>query len=90
MGTAAKIAVEEKSLISQLEKAKQDSRNAREGLVLDFSAVYRIDAADLHALEDFARFVREKELNVILRGVHVDLYKTLKLLGLADHFSFAS
>ncbi|HTZ84784.1 MAG TPA: STAS domain-containing protein [Candidatus Acidoferrales bacterium] len=90
MGTVAEFAVEENSLISLLEKAKQEPNNTRTDLVLDCSTVHRIDAADLRALEDFAQFATEKELNVILRGVRVDLYKVLKLIGLTNYFSFAN
>lgn len=90
MGTAAVVAIEEASLIPLLEKAKQNSLNRRGELILDFSAVHRIDAAGLRVLEEFARSAREKELTVILRGVHVDFYKALKLIGLADKFSFVS
>lgn len=90
METASVVAVEEASLISLLEKTGQSSQNTRGELVLDFSAVRRIDAAGLRVLEEFARSAGEKELNVILRGVQVDLYKALKLIGLTDQFSFVS
>jgi anti-anti-sigma regulatory factor len=88
MGTAAVLAIEEGALISRLENAKQSSQTTSGELILDFSAVHRIDAAGLHALEDFARFARDKRLKVILRGIHVDLYKALKLIGVTDQFSF--
>ncbi|HET9307375.1 MAG TPA: STAS domain-containing protein [Candidatus Sulfotelmatobacter sp.] len=63
----------------------------REGgeLVLDFSTVRRIDASGLRALEQFANAAVEKEVKVVLRGVKVNLYKTLKLVKLAHRFSFA-
>lgn len=87
MGTAT---VEQASLISLLEKAKQNSQNTRGELILDFSSVYRTDCHSLRALEEFAQFAKKRELNVVLRGVHVDLYKALKLIGLTDEFSFVS
>jgi len=88
MGTAAVLAIEEASLISLLERAKKNLPDERGELVLDFSAVHRIDAAGLRALEEFARFSHKKEIQIILRGVQVDLYKALKLIGLTDQFSF--
>lgn len=58
-------------------------------LVLDFSMVRRIDAGALRALEQFANAAAEKQVKVFLRGVNVNLYKTLKLVKLARRFSFA-
>ncbi|MFZ0733090.1 MAG: sodium-independent anion transporter [Candidatus Sulfotelmatobacter sp.] len=90
METVAVVMIEEKWLTSSLQKAKQDFVNARGELVLDFSAVHRIDAAGLQALEEFARFAGKKEVKVALRGVNVDLYKALKLMGVSGHFLFVS
>lgn len=59
-------------------------------LVLDFSAVGRIGAPVIHDLERLAAKAREHSVEVHLRGVNVEVYKTLKLIALAGHFSFAS
>jgi anti-anti-sigma regulatory factor len=63
-------------------------RESRE-LLLDFSTVRRIDVSGLRALEQFANAADEKSVKVVLRGVNVNLYKTLKLVKLAHRFSFA-
>lgn len=48
-----------------------------------------MDAGGLRALEQFAKAADEKAVMVVLRGVNVNLYKTLKLVKLAHRFSFA-
>lgn len=58
-------------------------------VVLDFSVVRRIDSAALRALQQFAHVADEKGVRVVLRGVNVALYRTLKLVKLAQRFSFA-
>ena len=58
--------------------------------VLDFSSVRRMDSSGLRALERFADAAAEKQVKIALRGVNVPLYRTLKLVKLAQRFSFAS
>jgi anti-anti-sigma regulatory factor len=57
-------------------------------VVLDFSSVRRIDSSALGALEKLAGTADDKAVKVTLRGVNVDIYKTLKLAKLAPRFSF--
>ena len=57
-------------------------------LVLDFSNINRIDASVLTALELLAATAEARDLKVGLRGVNVDIYKVLKLMKLAQRFSF--
>jgi len=57
-------------------------------VVLDFSAVRRIDPSALRAMEDLANSADDKAAKVVLRGVNVDIYKVLKLMKLARRFSF--
>ena len=59
-------------------------------LVLDFSRVHRIDTAALRALEQLAAKARERSVKPVLRGVGVDVYKVLKLVGAGTEFSFAN
>lgn len=83
------LSVDEQHAGSALQQAA--GRIEREGgeLALDFSMVRRIDASALRALEQFANAADEKAVKVVLRGVNVNLYKTLKLVKLARRFSFA-
>jgi len=55
--------------------------------VLDFSSVDRIDAAAARALEELAD---RSSVPITLRGVNIGVYRALKLLKLAERFSFAS
>ena len=57
-------------------------------VVLDFSSVRCIDSSTLRALEKFAGMADEKSVKPLLRGVNVNLYKTLKLVKVAGRFSF--
>ncbi len=57
-------------------------------MLLDFSAVRRIDSGALVAMEKLAASAGEKSVKVVLRGVNVDVYKVLKLVKLAPRFSY--
>ncbi|MFZ0864286.1 MAG: STAS domain-containing protein [Candidatus Sulfotelmatobacter sp.] len=59
-------------------------------VVLDFSSVRRIDSSALRAMEELARMADEKNVNVVFRGVNVDVYKVLKLVKLTGRFSFVN
>jgi anti-anti-sigma regulatory factor len=58
-------------------------------MVLDFSAVGRIDPATARALEALADLAGQSSVRVVLRGVNIDIYKALKLLRLSPKLSFA-
>jgi len=65
--------------------------NSAEGeVLLDFSAVRRIDPAGLRAVEEFATAAEGMSVKVALRGVNVDVYKVLKLARLTGRFSFVN
>jgi anti-anti-sigma regulatory factor len=59
-------------------------------LLLDFSLVSRMDASAIRAMEKLAALADAIAVKVVLRGVHVDVYKVLKLTKLAPRFSFVS
>jgi anti-anti-sigma regulatory factor len=84
------LAVDEKELILELQDAagKLDANPGE--LVLDFSAVSRIDPKAVLAIEEFAREAENKAVRVILRGVNVDVYKVLKLVKVAPRYSFVA
>lgn len=82
--------IDEHRLMASLEGAAQELDGTVQELALDFSAVRRIDSRGLRALEELARKAEQKKIKVVLRGVNVDLYKTLKLIKLASRFSFVN
>ena len=57
-------------------------------LVLDFSALRRLDSSAVRALEILADIAEERSAKLSLRGLNIDGYKTLKLMKLAHRFSF--
>ena len=63
--------------------------NRAEGeVVLDFSAVRRIDPSAVRAMEELADLADARSVKVVLRAVNMDIYRVLKLLKLAQRFSF--
>jgi anti-anti-sigma factor len=57
-------------------------------LVLDLSAVRRIDPSGLRALDDLAAKAHQKAVKVVLGGVHIDVYRVLKLMKIERRFTF--
>jgi len=57
-------------------------------LVLDVSALRRIDSQVLTALEELADAAKRKNVTLALRGLDVSVYKVLKLLKLSSQFSY--
>lgn len=57
-------------------------------VVLDLSLVRRVDSGAIAALEELASHADESGVRIVLRGVHVEIYKVLKLVRLSPHFSF--
>jgi len=87
---AALVNVDEDRVVAVLQEAAGNLDGAQGEVVLDFSAVRRIDSPGLRALEDLARAAEDKGVKVVLRGVNVDVYKVLKLVKLTRRFSFAN
>lgn len=56
--------------------------------VVDLSSVARVDPAAVAALAELAAAAETRRLQVTLRGVVVDVYRVLKLTGLAGKFRF--
>ncbi len=77
-------------LVDGLREAAHKLDGAPGELVLDFSAVARMDAKALHCMEELAVAAESKSVKVGLRNVNVDIYKVLKLVKLAPRFSFRS
>jgi anti-anti-sigma regulatory factor len=79
--------IDANNVMADLLKA-EESLEARQELALDFSGVTRIDSAGLEGLQSFAQRAEDKKTKVALRGVNVNVYKTLKLERLTPRFSF--
>jgi anti-anti-sigma regulatory factor len=76
------------SVARALQEASEKLDGAGGEVVLDFSAVHRIDPRVLRAMESLAGTAADKSAKIVLRGVNVDIYKVLKLAKLAPRFSF--
>jgi anti-anti-sigma regulatory factor len=57
-------------------------------LVLDFSAVKRLDAEALTQLGELAAIAEQRVARIAIRGVNVDVYRVLKTARLASCFTF--
>lgn len=77
------------NVMAELLKA-EESLEGRQELALDFSGVSRIDSAGLEGLQKFARRAEDRKTKVTLRGLNVNVYKTLKLARLTPAFSFVN
>jgi len=82
--------VDAEHLADSLIEAREQLDSVTGETVLDFSAVHRIDASALRALQELARAADERNVKIGLRAVNVDIYKVLKLMSLAPRFSFMS
>ncbi len=82
------MAIDGENVAASLQAAidKLDSANE---VVLDFSAVPRIDADALKAMENLAGVAAAKAAKIVLCGVQVDVYRVLMLAKLTPRFAFA-
>jgi len=80
--------VEGEGVIPAVEVALERLNNAGDEIILDFSAVARIDPSALRAMESLVTTADNKAAKVALRGVNVEVYRVLKLMQLAPRFSF--
>lgn len=82
---------EEKAGIAEpLARAMEQLDGAEKELTVDLSAIRRLRAADLRALEDLARAAEQQTVKLTLRGAGPEVYKTLKVAKAAQKFSFAN
>ncbi len=77
-------------LAAALQQASEKLDTANGQLVLDFSAVCRVDPGALARLEELAGMAEGRGVKLALRGVNIEIYKVLKLARLAPRFSFLS
>jgi anti-anti-sigma regulatory factor len=80
--------VDEANVVTALQEAAHQLERVGGEMVLDFSSVRRLDSSAVRAIEKLASIADEKAVKVALRGVNIDLYKTLKLMKLTHRFTF--
>jgi anti-anti-sigma regulatory factor len=84
-----RITVDPESVVHTLQhEVLEEVNRAESEIVLDFSAVRRIDPSVVGAMKELVDLADERSVKVVLRAVSVDIYKVLKLLKLAGRFSF--
>jgi anti-anti-sigma regulatory factor len=88
MTTSTSLLVDSACPLKTLQEAVAMVASADGELVLDFSAVQSIDTKALAAMEGLAKGAERANLAVVFRGVHVKVYKVLKLARLTSEFSF--
>ncbi len=87
---AVQFKIDGERVVRGMEEARDKLDGAGPEMILDFSAVKRIDAPGLRALEELAARADDKGVKIVLRGASIDVYKVLKLMRLAGRFSFAN
>jgi anti-anti-sigma regulatory factor len=82
------LTVDAQCVAGTLQEARKRLESGEGEAVLDFSNVRRIDPKAVQALEELAQLGSGKAIRITLRGVSVDVYKTLKLMKLSEALSF--
>lgn len=90
MEIAVLLKIDEQRVTQTLEEAREKLDSSDQELILDFSAVRRIDSAALKSIERFADSAEQKSVKVVVRGMNVASYKVLKLVNLTPRFSFVA
>jgi anti-anti-sigma regulatory factor len=88
MAIAVLLQLSEDDLLSGLRQAGEKLGSTDGEMVLDFSAVDRIDPAAISAMEDLAGVAQAAGVKLALRGVNIGVYKVLKLAKLRSQFTF--
>ncbi|HZP64564.1 MAG TPA: STAS domain-containing protein [Terriglobales bacterium] len=78
--------LEEGQIAAALQQVVQNLGSGE--IVLDFTAVQRMDSDEMRTLEELAKAATEKRIGVVLRRLDVDLYKSIKLMKPGARFSF--
>lgn len=82
--------IEEGQVTHILADARARLRSADGNLVLDFSAVRRLDTHALSALENLLAMAEQQQAAIALRGVTVEVYRVLKAVCLASRLTFVN
>ena len=75
-------------VVPSLEGARKKLDGAEGEMILDFSSVNRVDATALRAVEELAGDAERRGVKLVLRGASIYVYRVLKLMKLAQRFSF--
>ncbi len=79
---------ETKRFLESLLQAKEQLCGTATEMVMDLSAVRRIDPEVIKQLEELVSVAKSRKIRLVLRGVSVDIYKVLKLMKLSAQFSY--
>jgi anti-anti-sigma regulatory factor len=82
--------IDEERVVQGLQEVREKLDSVEGEVALDFFSVRRLDASALKAMEELAGIADDKSVKVVLRAVHVGVYRVLKLVKLTSRFSFAS
>jgi len=84
------LTIDEERVVQGLQAAGEKLDSVEDEVTLDFSSVRRLDARALKAMKEFAGIADDKSVRVVLRAVHVAVYKVLKLVKLTSRFSLVN
>jgi anti-anti-sigma factor len=87
---AAAVEIDATCVATALQEVLRNLETAETEIMLDFSAVHRMDASALRALQQLADAAEEKKIKVVLRGISAEVYRVLRLLDAAQRFSLAN
>jgi anti-anti-sigma regulatory factor len=82
--------IDEERVVQGLQEVGEKLDSVEGEVALDFSSVRRLDASALNAMEELAGIADDKSVKVVLRAVHVGVYRVLKLVKLTSRFSFVN
>jgi anti-anti-sigma regulatory factor len=80
--------IEEEHLAQQLAEVREMLDGAEHEIVLDCSGVLRVDPNALRAFAELSETADDKEVEIALQGVNVDIYRVLKLMKITEGFRF--
>lgn len=88
--TATTPHTDEARTLEILSEAAQKLATGNCDVMLDFSAVQRLDVELLRRLEELAGIADQKAARITLQNVNIDVYKVLKLMKLTRRLSFVN
>jgi anti-anti-sigma regulatory factor len=82
--------IDEQNAVLDFQAAANSLDRADSELVIDCSALERLDPRAIANLEALANKADEHQVKVVLHGVRVGVYKVLRLVRLTPRFSFTN
>ena len=82
------LTIDGEQVLDGLRHAREKMETCSGELVLDFSAIQRLQPGAIRELEALVAIADRKKAKLCLRGVNVAIYKVLKLVRLAPRLSF--